>query len=340
MVSIIIPFYNSEHFLERAILSVIHQTYTNFEIILINDGSIDGSSEIARKYCNQYTNIRLFTTQNVGPGNARNIGIKHAIGEFITFLDSDDTITNDAIEILLNAIQKNQSDMVVCMFTLYDKEQTSFKKAGWRLKSQVIDGIEAIKNMYTGGIVYVVWAKLFRAEIIKKISFPINLWFEDRPFILECFLNTDKISFVKESLWKIYSREDSITRRTVTDKRLTDPHLIYEMEMNMLIKYNKDKELTAHVINHNIDVLLDTFFLLTIDNPLIKDIKSKRKLFINSVFEFNNHYVNFFHRIDPKRKVILHLLKGLKYLPWDWIVILTRVMLKKKYKGVKLLKNS
>lgn len=340
MVSIIIPFYNSERFLERTIRSAIDQTYKNLEIILINDGSTDSSLQIAEKHCNENAHIKLFTTENLGPGNARNVGIKNASGEFLTFLDSDDALNDDAIQILLDTIHKDQSDIAVCLFTLYNKERRSFKKGGWNLDTDKMDGIQAARSMYCGGIASVVWAKLYRIEIIQKILFPVNLWFEDRPYLMECFLNTDKISFVNESLLKIYSNRDSITRRTVTKKRIIDLHLIYEIEIEILKRYNKIQELSTHIINHHIDVLLDTFFLIVIDEKHMENSQDQKKVFLSYIKKFIRHYPKYPHYINLRGKVILLLFNGLRVLPWKLVSFLGCKLFKKKYKGVKLLKNS
>ncbi len=340
MVSIIIPFYNAENFLERAIISAINQSYTSIEVILINDGSNDGSEIIAKKYSDQHHNIRLFTTQNLGPGNARNIGIENSLGEFIIFLDSDDALGSESVKILADAICENESDIVVCKFTLYDKQQIGFKDAGWKLDSYKTTGKEAVKAMYSGRIASVVWAKIYRTEIINKILFPVGLWFEDRPYLMECFLNTDKISLVNDSLLKIYSQEDSITRRVVTKKRIEDLHLIYVIEMEMLGKYNNVHELSAYIINHHIDVLLDTFFLIIIDEKRMKHPEDQKKLYVDYIKKFMDHYPKYPYQISIKRKIILLILNGLRVFPWSWVVFFGCILLKKKYNGVKLLKKS
>lgn len=340
LVSIVIPFYNEERFLERAIDSALSQSYASTEIILINDGSTDQSQKIAKAYCDQHSHLTLVTTQNLGLSSARNIGINSSQGEFITFLDADDALESHAIQVLVSQILADQSDMVICKFTLYNKQQISFKQAGWSLDTSKINGPLAISKMYDGGIASVAWGKLYRAESFKKILFPIGLWFEDRPYVLECLLNTNKLSFVDESLLRIYSNESSITRRTVTNKRIIDLHLIYQKELQILDEYKKTSELSAHIINHHIDVLLDMYFLILIDHQQIKDSNSCQNTFIDYVLKFINHHSSYPNQINKKRKLKLFLLRSLSFLPWELVAILLKFIFRKKYTGVRLLKNS
>ena len=112
MVSIIIPCYNAEKTIKRCLESVISQTYKNIEIVIINDGSIDKTDSIIKKYIND-NRIKYYNRSNHGIGKTRNFGIKEATGEYITFLDSDDYLPNDAIDNLYKLAQKNKLDLVV-----------------------------------------------------------------------------------------------------------------------------------------------------------------------------------------------------------------------------------
>ena len=122
-VSIIVPIYNVERYLNRAIDSILKQTFTDYEIILINDGSTDNSFSIAQEYVEKYPErIRLITQKNAGLSAARNRGIDEALGEYVCFIDSDDFIKPDMIERLYNQISSKKADMAICGVTKYIEE--------------------------------------------------------------------------------------------------------------------------------------------------------------------------------------------------------------------------
>ena len=100
LISVVLPVYNVENYLEKCLNSVVKQTYKNIEIIIVNDGSLDSSIDICNKYANKDSRIKVFTKPNGGLSDARNFGIKKSMGEFITFIDSDDYVTDDYVEYL------------------------------------------------------------------------------------------------------------------------------------------------------------------------------------------------------------------------------------------------
>lgn len=108
-ISIIVPVYNVENYLERCVESILKQTYTNFELLLINDGSTDKSGELCDQLVSKNGNIKVFHLENAGVSNARNVGIQNSTGEWITFVDSDDFITNDYLETLISAVDGDDS---------------------------------------------------------------------------------------------------------------------------------------------------------------------------------------------------------------------------------------
>lgn len=113
LVSVIIPIYNVEEYLEECLYSVVHQSMEGIQAIMVDDGSLDGSSIIAKKFAEKYENFEYIRQENGGLGNARNTGIRYARGKYIIFLDSDDIVPDDAYERMYHAAERNQSDIVV-----------------------------------------------------------------------------------------------------------------------------------------------------------------------------------------------------------------------------------
>lgn len=339
MISIIIPFYNVASYLERAILSALGQDYKDIEVILVDDGSTDDSGNIAKRFNSQNENVILLTSKNLGPGNARNLGLIEAKGEFVVFLDGDDALEPFAVSLLYDCMLQTKSDIVISKFTMYDMQNKYLRKGGWNSERKVIKGCTAAKEMYTGGIASVVWAKMYRSKVIDTINFPTGLWFEDRPYLLECFLKADKVSFVNQSLFKIFSREDSITRKVISKKRIKDLHLIFELEMKIVSDHEDRNLMSAILIGHHIDVLLDTFFLLLIDRNRIDDFDDLINYYRDYIKKFINH--NAFHTrfISVKKNIVLLFLRTVLWMPWKVMSFGGSVVFRKKYKGIRLLKT-
>ena len=134
-VSIIVPIYNSEKYISACIESILHQTYKDFELLLIDDGSTDNTNNIIKKY--KDSRIKIYRQENKGTGAARNLGMKHANGNYLTFVDSDDAIEQRYLEIMLNACKNNNADIVSCVYMKNDKEP----------KTKILNNTEAFRYL-------------------------------------------------------------------------------------------------------------------------------------------------------------------------------------------------
>lgn len=189
IVSIIIPVYNADKYLEQCIRSVIDQTYNNLEIILINDGSTDSSGEICDKYTEIDGRIKVIHKKNEGVSIARNTGIEIAKGSYIQFLDSDDFLCTNATEVLVDAIQDGLSELVVGSYTMYYDDEKIYKE-GLKPFDKNINSIfvesyleslaKHTTNVYFGSN----WNKLYNSKIIKNYS----LRFEENENYAEDFI--------------------------------------------------------------------------------------------------------------------------------------------------------
>lgn len=119
-VSIIVPIFNTEKYIERCLDSIINQTYDDWELILVDDGSTDDSGKICDRYADGFGNISVFHKENGGVSSARNIGLEKALGEYVCFVDGDDWLASYMIEYLVRAIEENQSDMSMCFIKLME----------------------------------------------------------------------------------------------------------------------------------------------------------------------------------------------------------------------------
>lgn len=216
-VSVIVPIYNSEKYLEKCLDSLVNQTLKDIEIILINDGSTDSSKDIILKYKEQYNNIILIDKQNEGIGKARNDGIKKASGEYITFVDSDDYIKINMFEDFYNYSKKHEMDMVTGTYYKVKNGKESifkyskFKTGNIKTSPSILFSIE-----------YGPCAKFYKRKMIieNNILFEENKKYEDFPFVSKCLLKSKLIGQITESYYYYVIHENSET--TTMDSKVFD----------------------------------------------------------------------------------------------------------------------
>lgn len=215
-ISVIVPIYNAEKYLNKCVDSLINQTKKELEFILVNDGSTDKTEEILKSY--KDSRIKYFKNKNQGIGKTRNFGIEKATGKYIMFLDSDDYLKNNACEILYKSVEKTDADLAICDFyKIYDSgveekiKLLSFKPTTLRKTPSLVNEINLAP-----------WNKLYKKELItkNKIKFVENLKYEDAPFVIESFSKAGKIIKVDEYLNYYLIHGNSET--TVRDKRCFD----------------------------------------------------------------------------------------------------------------------
>ena len=220
LVSVIIPVYNTAKHLPTCLNSIINQTYQNLEIIVIDDGSTDNSSEIIKQYNEKDNRIKAFTQKNQGLSAARNTGLKNATGKYVTFVDSDDMIETNMIEKLLLALEKTKSDISVCSF----KERTTngkekhFNKNNYSRK--VLNTEQALKAMLKEqGFMLSATMKLYPLNFFKNVSFPVGKLHEDVGTTYRLFLKAKQIVFIPDELYIYVHHEDSIISQTFNDHK-------------------------------------------------------------------------------------------------------------------------
>lgn len=237
-VSIIVPVYNVEKYIERCLDSLVNQTLKDIEIIIVNDGSTDGSKEIIQKYLNKYKNIVYLEKENGGLSSARNYGIPYAKGEYIGFVDSDDYVEITMYEKMYNKAIEEKSDMVECDFI-------------WEYPNKKREDIGKIYSDKKEAIVearVVAWNKIIKKDIIEKtkITFPEGLRYEDIEFFYKIVPYLNKISFVKETLVHYVQRESSIANtqneRTGEIFKIWENVLNYYIENNIFNEYRSELE--------------------------------------------------------------------------------------------------
>ena len=195
-VSVIVPVYNVENYLEECVNSILNQTYENLEIILVDDGSKDSSGKMCDVFTQKYENVKCVHKENGGLSDARNYGIKYATGEYIVFIDSDDFIKENMIEKMLEKIAMTNSDICVCdMEYLYDNGNIEFASGGdFDVTS---DKLVDINNSACN--------KMYKTSMFSDISFPVGKYYEDLATIPILMHKANKVCKVNEAFY-VYFR--------------------------------------------------------------------------------------------------------------------------------------
>lgn len=211
LVSVIIPIYKVEKYLDRCIKTIVDQIYDNLEIILVDDGSPDNCPQICDEWAKKDNRIKVIHKENGGVSLARNMGLDASTGEYISFIDPDDIIHPDYYDILMSNI--GNSDCIICNFKKFSNEIEFENKNSYT--TETLTSIEAIKKGFfkNSNIFYVVWNKIIKSDIAKKQRFDETMKNgEDSLYAYNVILSCEKIKYLEATLYGYYIREDGAVK--------------------------------------------------------------------------------------------------------------------------------
>lgn len=212
-VSVIVPVYNVENYLEKCLNSLVNQTLKNIEIIVVNDGSKDNSQSIIDSFSKKYKNIKSYKKDNGGLSSARNFGIKNASGKYVGFVDSDDYVEPEMFEIMYNKAEKGDFDVVTCNINyVYDNR---IEKVKTSIKTNACTKDEIKKIMLD--IYPTACNKIFKKSLFDHVLFKENIWYEDVEFLYRVFPFIDSMSYVDGYEYNYLQRGGTISS-TYNDK--------------------------------------------------------------------------------------------------------------------------
>lgn len=204
LISIIVPVYKTEQYLDRCVESIVSQTYKNLEIILVDDDSPDNCPQMCDAWAEKDNRIKVLHIENKGVANARNQGLDIATGDFIGFVDSDDYIEPDMFETLLNYLTDNNADISLCGYQINEEENAV-------ANLRMVTPLDAMKLICMGDYKYgVLWNKLYKKDVIKHIKMPDFVCCEDLIFNYYVFKNAQSIAECDSKLYHYFQNEDSI----------------------------------------------------------------------------------------------------------------------------------
>lgn len=304
LVSVIIPVYNVEKYLYDCVDSVVNQTYKNIEIILVDDGSTDGSSAICDKYALKHPNINVIHKQNGGLSDARNEGIKYAKGKYIYFLDSDDLIKKEAIQLLINESEQYNSDIVFFDATVVDENGNPLKDDRYLRKQTYItptDSKNILRQLFENKDYFPCATMVFiKRDFLNPLIFQKGILYEDILFTFQLFLNAETAVHLPMPLYIRRIRESSITQEDMKAKNIFSLCIIIEKLLDL---YKTEQNSMKHnLIYIQINILYGTLincycylnrkekikcrkeFLQTLNNLEKTGFKKKR------LYEYTKHF--------------------------------------------------
>lgn len=245
LISIIIPVYKVEKYLEKCIQSLINQTYENLQIILVDDGSPDNCGKICDEYAKKDHRIEVIHKSNGGLSDARNKGLEIAKGEYIGFIDSDDYIESDMYEVLYNLLKQYNADVSICNFYTVSQGKIAIKNAENGIKEY--NRIEILKEvLLDNNIQSYAWNKLYKKELFDEIKYPVGKKYEDIGTTFYLLEKCNKVVVTGKPEYYYINRQDSIvnnvTETTITDyiELIMQRYDYIEENIKELSSYNKD----------------------------------------------------------------------------------------------------
>lgn len=220
LVTIVVPVYNVEKYLNRCVESLIKQTYSPVEILLIDDGSTDDSSKMCDTFASQYPNIRVIHQVNGGLSAARNTGTANARGKYICYVDSDDFCDPGMVEYLVYLKDKYNADMSVCGYRLIFENRKIIKETVFGDgREECLNPHDCIRNMlYHKNVEISAWAKLYKTEVMKKNSYPVGKKYEDVGTTYKIFMACERIACGYIPKYNYCLRPDSITTESFKER--------------------------------------------------------------------------------------------------------------------------
>ncbi len=236
LISIVVPVYNVEEYVDLSVQSMVEQTYENIEILLVDDGSTDTSGERCKIWSERDARVRYIHKENGGAASARNVALDVCRGELITFVDSDDLIDANFIEVLYDAMYAENADISICG---WKNETVSRIVASDTVKGSVsYDKTEALNKLfYQEDYDTAMWAKLYRAELFEQIRFPLGNIYEDIAIIYKVFERVNKVVYSDYNGYHYLLRDTGTTLKTFSRKKMDLIDVADEMEEYILTNY-------------------------------------------------------------------------------------------------------
>ena len=281
LISIIVPVFNVEKYLMRCLDSIMKQTYENIEIIVVDDGSTDNSAKIIDNYSMKDKRIIAIHQENGGLSNARNNGLRKCNGNYVAFVDSDDYISEDYIEILYRLIKKYDVKISCCDYKIFSADIEELKQhKNKKYIEYVMDKEKYIlEYLYSEGYYISAWGKLYKKELFNTIKYPEHVLYEDLNTTYKLALECDKIVCCNAKNYYYFMRADSITKENFSEKQFDMIKNTFEMTEKIKQIY---PEYEKAIIYRNVHACFSTYCrLINSDDKKYSEKKKQILTYIN-----------------------------------------------------------
>ena len=277
-VSIIVPVYQVEKYIRQCVDSILAQTFTDFELILVDDGSKDKSGQICDEYAEIDERVNVIHKENGGAADTRNRGMDQAVGNYVMFVDSDDYLAPTMLECLYRNMVNEKADIAACNY-LYFYENDRQKDFATNVKSEVLTGAEIFyyrKNERNYGFWTVVWNKLMKRETVGKVRFRSGKYYEDEFWANEIYQMDIKIVTIPECLY-YYRQHENSTMRQKKIARSLDIIEAFQERIYIYLKEQKYAEQAYKVLVYSLEHLQESRSLITNEDERIKYILAEKR---------------------------------------------------------------
>lgn len=309
-VSVIVPVYNVEHYLAKCLDSLVNQSLQNIEIIIVNDGSNDGSENIIHEYSQKYPDkIKAFIKENGGLSDARNFGIDRATGDYFGFVDSDDYVSGTMFEEMLNLAEKNDAEMVICNIQKVDEDGIVTQKLTQipNMPEKIV--LEANFSVFSD-LSYFACNKLFKRELFAHKRFKKGIHFEDIQLIPQLLLECTTIAQTQNFHYQYLERADSISK-THNERGLDILRAVEDVEefFNSSKYSSKKQELNGFQILEGVYTFLAYLAFVKDESQFLKmskemeDFVRKRDVKIKDILSYHRFGKNYLLSLPVKKKI-------------------------------------
>ncbi len=264
LITVIVPVYNCEHYLGHCMESVLTQNYRNLDIILVDDGSTDSSSDMCEMYVKKDSRVSVIHKENGGLSSARNAGLKKAKGEYIAFVDSDDYVKTEYLSTLYSYLVHDKTDLVICRVKKVFSEQDYRESIGSRYEHLVYDHDTAVKNMVGMRMPIYAPGKLYKAEYAKRITFPEGRLYEDINYNWQYQAMINKVTYLSCDPYFYRQRKGSIVNQKFKHQRMDQLYFSEDIYNEVCLKNELELKCAA---------MMRCFFAAADNISLIDDFK-------------------------------------------------------------------
>ena len=303
LISVIVPVYNVEKYLEKCVKSIIGQTYKNLEIILVDDGSTDSSGKMCDEISKTDDRIKVIHKKNGGLSDARNAALKIAKGDYFGFVDSDDYIANDMFETLCNLLEKNNSDIsIVSYYEIYNDKLIGVRDSKDLINFNKLDAMKEL--LMDSRIQSYAWNKLFKRDLFNGLEFPTGKNFEDIATTLLLFEKANKVTLLEEPKYYYLRRDDSIVGVRNYKTYMDYLEVIYDKYLYLKDKYPEIEIYNAY--NYLINMIWVYSIISAFDlDTVFEKYKENYKLLEEILKEYGEKLISM---LDTYNKAIFYML--------------------------------